>query len=126
MSGFSQSLRGSSDPGWRSHFLAALSELQTLPENHDNWGAHAPLAETIARAKDLAEHVLREDMPIPFVAAGSDGSIEVTWRRSSTRELSCFVEPDASTVLLVRDGKMQECPLERPAQINDYVVSLFE
>lgn len=78
-------------------------------------------------AKALIEAIPRPDMPLPIVAAGSDGSIEIVWRRNPQRELSCFIESDDMIALLSRDGRVFEKSLgNNPPLINTYVRELFD
>jgi hypothetical protein len=111
---------------WRENYRGSLLDLLNLPEGINSWSASRPTAQTIESALALGEAISRPDMPIPSVAAGSDGSIEVTWRRNPDTELSCFVEPAGITVLLMRDGKMKESGLFETREIAQFVREFFE
>ncbi len=111
---------------WRLHFSREIEKLHALPAGTDSYRAHEPKEGVFEKACVIVDAISRRDMPLPLVAAGSDGSIEVTWRRNKARELSCFIEPDVAVALLVRDGKTFEKSLDQPDQINEYVSGLFD
>lgn len=110
------------EEGWRRYFDHKLEGLWALPEGSDNWSAHKPSARTMKAAQVVAANISRDDMPVPLIAAGSDGTIQMKWRRASERELSFFVEADAAIeYLLVRNGKVYDGEIEELGQINRYV-----
>ncbi len=111
---------------WRAHFREQIEKLRGFPQGTDSWRAHQPTASVFLLAQKIVNAIARNEMPLPFVAAGADGSIEVTWRRGHERELSCFIEPDAVNVVLIRDGECYESGLEQPGRINEYVSRLFD
>jgi hypothetical protein len=115
-----------SGEGWRAYFSKELEKLDGLPAGVDSWRAHKPPAGAFKMARAIVDAVTRAEMPLPFVAAGSDGSIEVKWRRNPKRELSCFIEPATTMVLLVRDGQTFERDLDEPSRINEYINGLFD
>lgn len=69
------------------------------------------------------------DLPIPMVAAGADGSIQIKWRRGG-KEFSLFIEPDRSIeYLYVRDGRTFDGDIsaDRTARVlNDYLKQLAD
>ncbi len=109
-----------SNSGGRSPIFA------DCPKASARYGAAKPKARTIATVVAIGDKITRHDMPIPIVAAGSDGSIAViTATTSPQRELSCFVEADGITILLVRNGEMHENVISTPAEIEPFVRELF-
>jgi len=78
---------------WRGYFNEHLERLKDLPPGKDSWGPHRPDAAVLETAHQIAQMIRRQDMPLPIIAAGSDGSVQVKWR-NATRELSFFIEPD--------------------------------
>ena len=107
-------------------FSRELNKLHALPLGTDSWRAHQPPPAVFKMAQTIVDAITWQEMPLPCVAAGSDGSIEVMWRQNPRRELSCFVEPDVAIVMLVRDGKIYEQNLDEPSRINEYVKGLFD
>jgi hypothetical protein len=132
----SKAQSGVSAANWREYFREQVAKLHEFPEQvaklqgfptvTDHFSAHRPSEDVFKIAQKIVDVISREDMPLPLVGAGSDGSIEVTWRRNPGRELSCFIEPRIVMVLLVRDGEVYEGGFEEPSQINQYVIKLFE
>jgi hypothetical protein len=111
-----------SGEGWRSSIGQKLENLRALPEGSDKWSAHRPTDRTLKTAQFIVAHISREDMPVPFVAAGSDGTIQMKWCHASDRELSFFVEADAVIeFLLVRNGEVYDGEIQEMGQINRYV-----
>lgn len=108
--------------GWRSSLGQKLENLRALPEGSDKWSAHRPTDRTLKTASFIVAHISREDMPVPLVAAGSDGTIQMKWHRTSDRELSFFVEADtAIEFLLVRNGQVYDGEIQEMGQVNRYV-----
>jgi hypothetical protein len=118
---------GDSRRSWRAHLFEALSELNQLPSGQDSWEPHRPLHDTFQKAHALAETIQRHDLPLPLVAAGSDGSIQIKWRRER-RELSFFINPDAPTqYLFVKNSDpFVEGEVSQLSQINKFVNWLFD
>jgi hypothetical protein len=79
------------------------------------------------RAAKIAASISRDDMPVPVVAAGSDGSIQVKWRNGAQRELSFFFNPDQTAeFVLIKNTEVKEGELERPNQANEIANQLLD
>lgn len=112
------SRRDEASGGWRAYFLGELNRLQReLPESRDRWAPHIPNRRVVAIAHQILNAVKRDDLPLPLLVAGSDGSIQIRWRRH--RELSIFVRPDDAVEFLevYPDGGMQEGLLKDPTEV---------
>ena len=88
---------------WRSSFEQQLKKLQELPDGSDSWTPHKPSAGVINTAEKIATNITVENVPIPIVAATSEGGIQVKITRSE-REFSYFVYPDQSVEFLFANG----------------------
>ena len=126
MSGFSFLRRGGDGGGWRAHFQAELNKLRReFPEGQDSWMPHAPGTRVAAIANTYVDAVERDDLPLPLLAAGSDGSLQIRWRyrkNSTTKELSIFVHPYVVEFLQIDPGgEMREGALTSPEQISPLI-----
>ena len=84
---------------WRSSLEQQLKTLQKLPDGSDNWSPHRPPASVISTAEKVASNITAENVPLPIVAATSEGGIQVKISKSE-REFSYFVYPDQSVEFL--------------------------
>lgn len=106
---------------WRIHFMTELERLRRdLPEGSDSWRPHRPGSKVIEIAQKIVGSVQREDLPLPLLVAGSDGSLQIKWRFA--KELSFFVSSDAVEFLQVYpQGSMEEGSLKNPEQVRELV-----
>jgi len=77
---------------WRFRLDMELKKLQLLPDEADNFSARRPSPDLVMRAADIVGSISRDDMPIPVVAAGSDGSIQVKWRKGGASRTVIFLQ----------------------------------
>lgn len=102
---------------WRSSLEQQLKKLQKLPDGSDSWGPHRPPASVISTAEKVAGNITVENVPLPIVAATSEGGIQVKISRSE-REFSFFVYPDQSVeFLFVPNGDSSE---RRSGELKDF------
>jgi hypothetical protein len=87
---------------WQRELESALSKLRELPEGSDSWGPHCPSEQMIEAARIIIGNITK-DLPCPIVAAGSDGTIQMKWRKSDF-EISFFVYPDGTLEYLSRSN----------------------
>lgn len=112
---------------WRTRLNTELTKLQLLPENADNFSARRPSVDLVARAAAIVASISRDDMPMPVVAAGSDGSIQVKWRRGAHRELSFFFNPDKTAeFVLIKNEEVKDGELKQPNQANEIANQLLD
>lgn len=109
--------------GWRTYFETQLAKLQKeLPSGSDSWSPHSPPENVVRVAREIVSHIERDDLPLPLMIPGSDGSLQIKWRR--IRELSFFVFPDAAPEFLqvFPDGQIAQGMLtndqQAPSLIN--------
>ena len=72
--------------------------------------------------------ITRQEMPLPFIAAGSNGSVQVKWRHAK-RELSFFIEPDKDhTVefLQIEPDHARDGELSDLSEVPEFVDWLFK
>jgi hypothetical protein len=106
---------------WRESFLSELDKLEQLPEGTDSFTPHRPRSEVLKFARQIADSLKRDDMLLPLVAAGSDGSLQIKWQKDSC-ELSFFISADgAEFVRVSSSGEIEEGQLREPAQANEFV-----
>jgi len=109
---------------WREYFLSELDKLERLPEGTDSFTPHRPRPEVLNFARQIADSLTRDDLLLPLLAAGSDGSLQIKWQKDS-RELSFFISSDGAEFARVSsDGEIEEGPLHL-AQANDLVAWAF-
>jgi hypothetical protein len=112
---------------WRFRLNTELRKLQLLPDEADNFSARRPSPDLVMRAADLVGSISRDDMPMPVVAAGSDGSIQVKWRKGARRELSFFFNPDNTTeFVLIKNEQVRDGELRQPNQANEIANQLLD
>jgi hypothetical protein len=87
---------------WQCELVNALSKLRELPEGSDSWSPHCPSEPMIQAAWAIIGKITK-DLPSPTVAAGSDGTIQIKWRKSDF-EISFFVYPDGTLEYLSRSN----------------------
>ena len=110
--------RGASS--WREYFLSELDKLELLPDGTDSFSPHRPSSEVLNFARQIASSLECDDLLLPVLAAGSDGSLQIKWQKDS-RELSFFISSDGvEFVRVAPGGEIEEGPL-RLAQANDLV-----
>jgi hypothetical protein len=105
--------------GWRLYFSNELERLCSLVPDEAGYGPRPPTPKIVNRAQEVTSAINREDLPLPFVVPGADGSIQLKWRKSS-KELSFFVLPDSLEYLVVDSDAVREGDLE-PARVNELV-----
>jgi hypothetical protein len=113
---------------WRGYFNEHLEKLKDLPPGADSWSPHRPPADVLETAYRIAQMITRQEMPLPIIAAGSDGSVQVKWRNAK-RELSFFIEPDRDhTVeyLLIEPDNIREGELPDLSKVPEFVDWLFK
>ena len=114
-------IRNSNAGSWREHLLSELDKLEQLPAGTDNFSPHRPRSEVLNFARQIADSLKREDLLLPLLAAGSDGSLQIKWQKDS-RELSFFISPaGAEFVRVSSSGEIEEGPLREPAQANELI-----
>jgi hypothetical protein len=103
------------------YFLSELDKLEQLPEGTDSFTPHRPRSEVLKFARQIADSLKREDLLLPLVAAGSDGSLQIKWQKNA-RELSFFISSNGvEFVRISSSGEIEEGPLREPAQANELV-----
>jgi hypothetical protein len=97
--------------GWREYFLSELDKLELLREGSDSFSPRRPNSEVLNFARQIADSLKYDDLLLPLVAAGSDGSVQIKWQKDS-RELSFFISSDGAEFARVSsDGEIEEGPL---------------
>lgn len=110
---------------WRQYFPTELDKLGRLPEGTDSFSPHRPHSEVLNVARQIADSLERDDLLLPLVAAGSDGSLQIKWQKDS-RELSFFISSDGVEFVRVSAvGEIEEGPLGEPAQANELVARML-
>jgi len=113
--------RHRNDGDWRAYFQSQLAKLQReLPEGADSFAPHRPTSHIVTLANQVANSLKRDDLPLPLIIAGSDGSLQIKWRKN--RELSFFVSPEAVEFLRVdpKNG-MEEGSVKNPAHASELI-----
>lgn len=90
------------DDGWRRNLEQKLESLKALPSGSDSWTPHRPSDEMIALARTVIAKIGR-DLPSPIVAAASNGTIQLKWRKTDL-EISFFIYPDNTLEYLYRSN----------------------
>jgi hypothetical protein len=125
---------GSGSGGWRSYFYDELERLCSLIPDAGGYGPKRPTQEIVQLARKVVSDIARDDLPRPLVIPGSDGSIQMKWRKSA-RELSFFVFSSSIEYLTVESHTVNVLPagitdaartvnegdLKNPAQLNEFV-----
>ena len=112
---------GGRDDEWRAHFRKELDKLeQELPSGTDSWHPHRPAHEFVDKANKVVASIKRHDLPNPYVLAGSDGSLQLKWRKSD-KELSFFISDEGLSYLAVESNIPKDGFLEHPEQANEFV-----
>lgn len=113
MGGYSL-LRGrGGDAAWRAHFHTEVARLRReLPPGADSWEPHRPKDEVVNIAEKIVGDIRRDDLPRPFVVPGSEGSLQIKWRTSPSKELSLFISPASVEFLQVDADRMSEGDLK--------------
>lgn len=104
---------------WRDYFLSELSKLEQVPQGTDSLSPHRPRSEVLNVARQIADSLVRDDLLLPLVAAGSDGSLQIKWQKDS-RKLSFFISFDGVEFVCI-SLEIEEGPLGQPAQANELV-----
>jgi hypothetical protein len=118
MSNLTFSTKGGGE-GWRSYFSVELERLCSLVPDEAGYGPQPPTPKIVDQAQKVTSAIQRDDLPLPFVVPGADGSIQLKWRKAS-RELSFFVFPDSIEYLTVDSNVVREGDL-KPSQVNEFV-----
>jgi len=111
--------RSADDWGWREFVDNQLANLQRLPDNSDGWTAHRPANYVVQTARQAAEQLITssgEDLPNPFIAATSEGGLQLKWS-TKDRELSLFIYPDQSIEFLFVHSQRE--PSSGSVEVND-------
>jgi hypothetical protein len=96
--------------------------LRHIPRNpKENWKAAQPSAEALRSAFAFVESIDQRDIPLPFIAPGSRGSVQFEWRVGN-RELDVRFAKDGSAIFC---RMIDEAPMEDERPLGTFTSDLF-
>ena len=107
-----------STPTWRDVIDARITHLRALPPDWDAEGAEPVSEDAIDGVVRLLEENMSPGSPVPFIAPGADGSLQVEWSDLPDGALEIGVGPRAEIEALLverasgreRMGGLQDLP----------------